>query len=378
MKNNKRFLIISMTCGEGHNSVAKALKEKLDLEGQETKIIQLFYHSERRVKFENWQYLFACKYLRRPYSFFWNRSNNLNPEKRDSLFVHKVVKKTLKPLSTEIADFSPDCIISTHPYSSVAVNDMIKFNMFDWKKIKTISILTDYCVHPYWEAGLLLDYIITPSENTTKELFKRGYKQKQIKVLGYPVANKFSNIIDKQEARRDLNIPDKFTVMVMSGGNGIGKTFNFIKEILKTKRDFQLLCICGRNKKSKKQLDRYIEINKIENVITFGFVANIEVLMSASEVIFSRGGGVSTTEAINLNVPIIIREKMIINEKLNKDFFLKNKVALSIENINETSKIIEKVYDNPEMLKEIKENQLNFAKPDATTNIANFALSILN
>jgi len=64
MEKIKKILIISMTCGEGHNSVSRALKESFENEGYEAKIIQLYGYNEKKVAFENWQYLFACKYLK--------------------------------------------------------------------------------------------------------------------------------------------------------------------------------------------------------------------------------------------------------------------------------------------------------------------------
>jgi processive 1,2-diacylglycerol beta-glucosyltransferase len=368
---NKRVLIISMTCGEGHNAVSKTIKEKLEDFGFEAKIIELFNHSEKRVKFENWQYLFACKYLRVPYSIGWEITNKLDPNKRDKLSVHRTVKKALASLKLEVDEYVPSVVITTHPYSNVAVNDMIKENMIN-KNIKTVSVLTDYCVHPFWEAGINLDYVITPTEDTVPELLRRGYTEDQIQVIGYPVAKKFLNQIDKAEARAALQLEDKFTVLILSGGNGLGKNLKLIQNILKSKKDFQIVCITGRNKRSKEEIDEYIEKNAITNVKTYGFVNNIEMFMTAADCMFSRGGGVSITEALNVNVPLIIREKMIINEKRNKEFLLKRKSAINMESLSEAKDVIELLIDHPEILEEIRQNQKQTVNPNATNQIAEF------
>ena len=375
---NKRVLIISMTCGEGHNTVSKAIKEKLEKIGFEAQITQLFSYSEKRVKFENWQYLFACKYLRVPYSIGWEMSNKSNPEKRDKLSVHKTVKKTLSVLKEKIDEYQPSAIISTHPYSNVAVNDMLKLGMIDREKIRTVSVLTDYCVHPYWEAGVELDYVISPTDDTIEELLKRGYKQDQIKVIGYPVASKFSKRMTKEQARQELGLQNKFTVLIMNGGNGLGKNLKLIKNLKKSEKEFQIICVCGKNKKGKEELDDYIEKNKVTNIISLGFVSNIEVLMSAADVMFSRGGGVSLTEALNMNVPLIIREKIIINEKRNKEFLIKRKSALNIENINEAKDALEFLIENPNILEEIKTNQKEHVNPNAADDIAGFIDKIVS
>lgn len=373
----KKVLIISMTCGEGHNTVSKAIKEKLEEVGFEAKIIELFSYSEARVKFENWQYLFACKYLRLPFSVGWEVMNKSNPNKRDKLSIHKTVKKALANLKKTIDEYQPSAIVTTHPYSNVAVNDMLKLGMIDRQNIKTVSILTDYCVHPFWEAGIELDYVISPTQDTTDELLKRGYTEEQIQVIGYPVAKKFSKRMDKIEARKELGIDDKFTILIMNGGNGLGKNLKLIKNLLKSDRDFQILCVCGKNQKGKAELDKYIEKNEIKNVKSYGFVSNIEVIMASSDCMFSRGGGVSLTEALNINVPLIIREKMIINEKRNKEFLIKRKSAINIESINESKDVVEFLFDNPEILEEIKENQKQHVNPNASYDIANFINKIV-
>lgn len=52
-----------MTCGEGHNHVAKALKTELDERGVENKIFQLFGFDEKEVERQNKIFLNACKFI---------------------------------------------------------------------------------------------------------------------------------------------------------------------------------------------------------------------------------------------------------------------------------------------------------------------------
>lgn len=371
----KKVLIVSMTCGQGHNAVSKAISENLLRHGFEVKIIQLFSYSEKREKFENWQYLFACKYLRIPYSIGWEITNRKNPNKRDSLLIHKTVKKTFDNLKKQIDDFLPDVIITTHPYSNVAISDMKKNGII--KNIKTVSVLTDYCVHPFWEAAIEMDYVITPCSDTTDELIYRGYSKNQIKVMGLVVDDKFKKIIKKVDARKILGIDDIFTILIISGGNGIGNSVKLVKNLLKSRKTFQILCICGKNQKSKSKLEKFVEKSNIKNVKIYGFVNNVEVLMNSADCIFSRGGAISITEALNLNVPIIIREKMIINEKRNKLFLLKNKSAFAIEKIGESAKLIDRLIGEPNLLEKIKENQKKITNQNAGEEIAIFIKKIV-
>ena len=75
MQNNK-VIIISMTCGEGHNAVSKALLEKFKEEGFEGKIEQLYSYDEKEVTNKNKLYLNACKYFKYPYDLCGSNHNN--------------------------------------------------------------------------------------------------------------------------------------------------------------------------------------------------------------------------------------------------------------------------------------------------------------
>lgn len=373
---NNRIIIISMTCGEGHNAVSKALLEKFKEEGFEGKIEQLYSYDEKEVINKNNLYLNACKYFKYLYDFLWKIENDRDPEKKEKLYLHKTLKKPIMSLKKVIEEYKPSVVISTHPYANVAVNDLVKQNLID-KNIKTISILTDYCVHPYWEAGTLLNYVVVPSQNVVKDLIFKGYNQDQIKVIGYPIANKFQNIIDKEKARKELGIDNKFTIMILNGGNGLGNNLNLIKNILKTKRDFQILCVCGKNVKGKAQLENYIQKHNIKNIIVYGFIDNINVLMCASDCIFSRGGGVSLTEALYLNVPIIIREKMFINEQINKEFFISNNAAVGMNKISDAENIITSFIDDKSIIEKIKMGQNKIVNRNATKDIVNFITKLI-
>lgn len=371
LKKAKRALIITMTCGEGHNSVSRALKESLNNSGFETSEVEVFGYSNFRVKFENWQCIMATKYFSGIYDIVWNSLNKANPKRRYKLAINGLLKKSLKYLSELCNDFKPDIIIATHPYSAVAVSNLRRFNLID-NNIKTFSVLTDYCVHPLWEAGIHCDYIFSPAENTTQELLRRGYMQEQIKSIGYAVSSKFKVAKEKSASRQELGIEDKFTVMVMSGGFGMRNDTNIVKELKRFHDEIQIVCICGRNEKNKKKLERFVAKNNLKNVIVKGFVNNIEVIMSAADCLLTISGGVSVTEALYVNVPLIIREKMRTNYKLNKKFLVESGSALSIDSIKQLSSTIEKLKSNNALIENIKNSQNSIVNRNSSDDIVKF------
>jgi len=222
-----KTLIISMTCGEGHNYIAKAIKSELDLLNEDCKIIQLYGYSDKEVQRQNKLFLNTCKYIPSLYEKIWLKLRSRNP-KRPSSIVKKTIKSCDKYLLSEIEKYNPDNIICTHNNASAVISYFKKENKIP-AHIKTYTIAFDYCVCPYWEFSTDCDYIITPHEFTHNEYLEKGFNSAQLLPFGLPVDEKYTKSINKQQARETLGInPEIFTVALYSGGNCLSKASKFI------------------------------------------------------------------------------------------------------------------------------------------------------
>jgi processive 1,2-diacylglycerol beta-glucosyltransferase len=154
-----------------------------------------------------------------------------------------------KKISGYIAQNKPDVIICTHVFAAQVISEIKDFQGL------TIGIITDFTIHPYWEETDL-NYYVTASELLTLQAEKKGIDPKKVLPLGIPIHEKFSRKISKSEARKKLGIKDKTTVLVMSGSMGYGNLARHIRVMDKLDLDFQILCVCGRNRKAKKSIDK--------------------------------------------------------------------------------------------------------------------------
>lgn len=182
-----KALIFTMTCGEGHNMLAKSISQAFESKNIQTKIVQTFGYNEKRVAQENKKFLWAIKRVPHIYSFFWNKIRKKN------YFTNKLpyyVKNCLAYFKQEIENYNPDIIVCTHSYASAVISYM-KANKMIENRIVTSTILFDFCLAPYWEHSINIDYIFQPLENTTKDLLKKGFNSEQIKTFGLPVREDF-------------------------------------------------------------------------------------------------------------------------------------------------------------------------------------------
>lgn len=366
-------LIISMTCGEGHNYIAKAIKKELDLRGEDAYIIQLYGFSEKEVKRQNKLFLSACKYIPHIYEQIWLKLRKRNPKKKSSV-INGVIKDCKDYILKEIEKYNPDNIICTHNNAG-AVVDYLKREGKLSKKIKTYAIAFDYCLCPYWETCTNLDYIVTPHEFTHQSFLDRGFKENQLLPFGLSVDKKYTVKIDKSEARKTLGLKeDVFTVVLYSGGNCLSKASSLIKKLTKLDLDIQIAAICGRNQKEFDRIDKIIKKKQLKNILNIGFCSNIDLIYSAGDVVFTRGGGMGLTEQINKNIPFVLRENLIINERINKKLFTQMGLSKEMNKLSDGPKILTELYNNPDLLLGMSEKAQELCKPNSTAQFVDYLL----
>lgn len=366
----KKILILTMTCGEGHNAIARSLKGLLE-ENNIVQIVDIFDHIPSLKSVNSDGLLFLHKYLSKPYEFVWNKLRKRDPDKRFTGMPFNAIKKCIPHIKNVILNFNPDIVISTHCYAGNIVS-VLKHDKIYNKK--SYCLLTDYVDCPYWELSIYNDFVFTPNELTHKYLLPRGFKEKQFIVSGYPINDIYEIDKDKTELRKKYNVsPDDFVILISGGGYGLNNPKKIIKQLLKSNlvnKKYRILCLCGRNEKQKINLDKFITKNNLKNITTYEFINYVDELLTISDVIFCRGGAGTISEAIRKHVVPIIREKCICNEQINKDLFIKENIALGLNKTSDIIKTINFCLDNPNKLNEMRKNMEGFYKKGATKFIA--------
>lgn len=335
--------------------MARALRNELEQREHDIKIIDLFESNKLETFINDKCFLFTQRHIPKLYEKIWLNERKRDPEKRYSCSLQGQIKKVKSNILEKINNYAPDAIICTHFYASALINNLIKENLI--LGIKTYTILTDYCVHPYWECSYLIDYAFIPHSSVKADLISKGFKENQLIETGIPVHNKFFNKIDKLDARNKVGLSDKFTILILLGGLGLSNPKPVLKSLAKIKDLVNVVVICGRNKKMFNQLSGFVKKNHLESFKIYGFVDFIDTLMDACDITISRGGATSITESLYKNLPIVFREKLYINEKLNEELFIKNNFGIKLEKDSKADELVLKLINEPQILENILKSQ---------------------
>ena len=387
----KKILILTITAGEGHNSVAKALAARLESMGHEVRVVDCLKGHSR---FWYWAldsgYLTLAKYAPWLYNRNFRRSQKAGAKHRDKGISLRLVRAVQDQINAIIDEYRPDSIVITYPIAtrlpiehkkSVSAKDTGDKNMTRIDSTDScrqsgsyppiIGIITDYCVHPTWEKSSEQDYIIAPDESLDDELVRKGYRLDQIKHFGIPTREAFGGEIkDKQELRLQLGLEDKPTVMIMFGGNSsMGNPAKLIRALDSSDKDFQIVFVAGRTVKQKDRIDKLIAKGLSKPVVCLGFVANVHEYMAASDVLIGKAGAISLNESLNMRLPLIVAGKVVAQEADNVRFVTTQKAGIYAGKVKSAAAIAVEIITNHELRQNLISGIEKIRKPAALTDI---------
>ncbi len=171
----------------------------------------------------------------------------------------------------------------------------------------------------------------------------------------------------------------KFTILFFGGGEfGLGKTktaeifSNFVEETLNNKT--QIIAISGKNPKMKESFETIVQKYNSKDVIILSFTNEIPELMSISDLVVTKPGGLTTSESLASHLPMVIINPIPGQEEENAEFLESKGIAVWIKKDDDSKSIIKNLLQNPDKLKEMKKNTNLLAHPNSTQEICDTLL----
>lgn len=385
---SKKVLIMSASTGGGHNRAAKAMKDEIEkkcIYGEHITceiIDSLKLINTTMDKIISSGYEKSAKYTPKAWGGVYKMSDaNIvsKHEYKGNLFNTLLASKLKKLLKER----KPDLIIGTHPFPMIALSTLKKkypyrnaFNSFFVPPL--ISVLTDYTAHSTYIQDEI-DYYIAGDEYVKEVLISEGVDGDKIKPYGIPVEKSFLEHREKSVVLEELGLaPDKFTVLLMGGSFGAGNIKDTLKELLEIDRDFQIIVITGRNETLKEKLEKSLEKYTIDkNISILGFTQDMNDILSAVDIIVSKPGGLTTTECLLKELPMIIPYYIPGQEEENMDFLSNCGAALRTSKKFTISVLLKVLIDNPMRMELLKNNIKSVKKQNTAEDIANLVSNIL-
>ena len=271
----------------------------------------------------------------------------------------------------------PDLIISTHPFSSQMCNYLKRKGKI---KSKIATIMTDFASHDQWLVGKeYTDYFFVATNEMKDFLINQNIPKGTIYPTGIPISSRFLETFNKSEIYDMFNLDcSKFTILLFAGGEfGLGKNQNLevFKCIVKNFYDIQLVAIAGKNEKIKESFEEYVHtLNRENSIKVLPFTDKIPELMAISDLVITKPGGLTISESLASNLPIVIINPIPGQEEENAEFLEGKKVAVWIRKHDDPEPILKSLINDKEKLAQMKENTKLIANKNSTRDICEILL----
>ena len=161
----------------------------------------------------------------------------------------------------------------------------------------------------------------------------------------------------------------------MGGGQGLGPIKGIVQHLDKVSAPLQEIIVCGTNRKLYKKLKRETK-RCYKKIHLLGYANNINELMDASDVIITKPGGITSSEALCKNLPMIIVKPIPGQEVNNTDYLTSRKSAIKITRLEEVEMVVENFIRHPHRLREFRQACARISKPDSSLDIAKLLLDL--
>lgn len=372
----KKVMIFYASYGGGHLSAAKAIKNFIDdhyKEVQTEMVDCVKYVNKTLDKLSTSAYKEMAK--KAPWAWgkvYYNSQKGLLAKISSSS--NKLMAKKLNKL---LMEYKPNLIISTHPFASQMCSCLRKNHKLD---AKIATIMTDFAPHDQWLVGSdYVDYFFVSNDKMKDSLIDLGIDSFKIFVTGIPLSARFLEEHNHKKILNDFYLcEDKKTILFFGGGEfGLGKnkTVQILRTLLENYSDIQVVAISGKNEKMKSAFQELSnELHAESKIKILEYTNQVPELMSISDLVITKPGGLTITESLASKLPIIIINPLPGQEEENAEFLENAGAAIWIKKDDNPKQIIDTILLNKDKLTQMRKNSEMLSRPYSTRDICKILL----
>lgn len=372
----KKVLILSANLGAGHLTAAEAVKQALVLINPhiESTIINSYRYGSSMVgKMVEDGYLQMVKMLPTLYGFIYERQEKATNVSGMKNWLCNIVAPNFKEL---VDSYKPDVIVSTHTYPC-GISSVLR-EKYD-VRVPMVAVVTDFQTHPFWVYNNLDIYAVATRE-IESQLISKGITSEKIRVTGIPIDPRFCLNQDTAALKKKLGITDKLPVLlVMGGGLGMGPVGKILRSLKKATTPMHVIVVVGKNKDLQKKLRDGLK--KLEKkpfkIEILGYVNNIYEYMKVSDLLVTKAGGLTLSEAMAVRLPMLIVDSIPGHEARNAKYFVSRRAAIAVEKEKDLYKVIEDLFGSRDKLQRMRERAESLGKADSAERVAREILKFI-
>lgn len=364
----QRIAILSVSAGAGHVRAAQALQAAAvkwhpDVETVHVDLMELVPKLFKTIYADT--YIKVVEHHPAFWGYLYDKSDRERVDSALSRLRSAIERLNTQKLKKVLADIDPDHVICTHFLPAQLLSR--KIGKGEFKRPVWVQV-TDFDVHALWIHPHINGYFAA-NEEVAWRMTERGIPAERIRVTGIPIMPVFGEQHDRNACAAEFGLtPDKTTLLMMSGGAGVGNLGTLAERLLRLDGDFQLVALAGRNEglllALKDLAHRYPG-----RLFPMGFTRVIERIMAASDLAITKPGGLTTSECLAVGLPMIVVSPIPGQEERNADFLLENGAAMKACDAGALAWRADRLLREPGLLAQMRAKAVGLGKPDAARDV---------
>ncbi len=316
----------------------------------------------------------AIKHSPRLYSQIFHLTNTVNRFNA----AYRISQPFLRQGLTQLLQrYRPDVIVSVHPLLNHITLQVIRDLGV---RVPFITVITDLVsLHTAWVAPTVTTCVV-PTEAARDYAIARGLAPKRVRLLGMPIDPKFAAEPegDARQRKQALGLdPDRPAILLVGGGEGAGGLAQAVYALGELPLHAQMIVVTGRNRALRAELEREKGHFRMPTKV-MGFVDTMPELMRASDIVVTKAGPGSISEAMACGLPIILTGFIPGQEEGNVEYVRQHHLGIFADSTEKLVASVQKLLDPADpQLAEMRANVRRLSKPRASFDIARLILSYI-
>lgn len=354
--------VLSCHYGGGHRRVAEVIAEEWTAQvGGRVEVIDYFarFASPRFAAQTRFWYYQTVRFAPKIQERYYNYMGRIP---HDSRFRRAVNRTGMENLRRYLDAARPDVVCGVHWTFAGTLSDLKGAGR---TAVPCLTVITDYVSHGEWLHPHMDRYAVAHPE-MRNGLVVRGIPAERIIASGIPVARKFGPSLDRVRLMSRLGLtPGMPVVLAMAGADAaVGRLRDVAAVLAQFPRPIQALVVCANAPRLADQVRR-LTARSAHRFQVSGFVDNVEELMTVGDVLITKAGGVTVSEALVKRLPMCFYGSIPGHETSNARFLVEQGAALEAATPAELRRRLEDVLAHPERLSAMREAAERLARPDA-------------
>lgn len=373
----RKVLILSASAGAGHVRAAEAVERAFREAGaaREVKHVDTLRYTNKLFRT-----LYSKAYIemvnKTPEVLGWLYDALDKPWKNERRRL-ALDKLNARPFVKMLKEERPDICVCTH---------FLPAEIISWLKAKEriatrqAVVVTDFDVHAMWLCHHYEQYFVALDE-TRAHMEALGVPADKITVTGIPIDPVFALQKDGREMREKHGLrPGVPTILLSAGGGGVGPVEKIVESLLGLKSPAQIVALCGRNEELRRRVEEIAAGRRAPHVTVraAGYTNEVDELMSASDILLGKPGGLTTSEALAKGLAFCVVNPIPGQEERNSDHLLEEGVAIRCNNLPALAYKLDRLLQDPQRLASMRANSRRLARPHAARDIVSRLLALPN